>query len=99
MYRISRNPLYLFYTLMFLGLVMASLSLPLFFIWMIYNISTHLMTLREERYCLEHYTDSYRVYMQEVPKVARYRADTEGGSSGSPVLNNEWNLVALHHAC
>lgn len=31
-------------------------------------------------------------------KVVRYRADTEGGSSGSPVFNNEWNLVALHHA-
>ena len=28
----------------------------------------------------------------------RYTADTEGGSSGSPVFNNEWNLVALHHA-
>lgn len=28
----------------------------------------------------------------------RYTADTEGGSSGSPVFNNDWNLVALHHA-
>lgn len=28
----------------------------------------------------------------------RYTADTEPGSSGSPVFNNEWNLVALHHA-
>lgn len=28
----------------------------------------------------------------------RYRADTEGGSSGSPVFNNNWELVALHHA-
>lgn len=28
----------------------------------------------------------------------RYSADTEGGSSGSPVFNNQWNLVALHHA-
>lgn len=28
----------------------------------------------------------------------RYTADTEGGSSGSPVFNNQWNLVALHHA-
>lgn len=31
-------------------------------------------------------------------EVVRYRTDTEGGSSGSPVFNNEWDLVALHHA-
>ena len=30
--------------------------------------------------------------------VIRYTADTEGGSSGSPVFNNNWDLVALHHA-
>ena len=27
-----------------------------------------------------------------------YEADTEPGSSGSPVFNDEWELVALHHA-
>jgi endonuclease G len=27
-----------------------------------------------------------------------YLADTEKGSSGSPVFNNEWQIVALHHA-
>ncbi|HSN15020.1 MAG TPA: trypsin-like peptidase domain-containing protein, partial [Anaeromyxobacteraceae bacterium] len=27
-----------------------------------------------------------------------YRTDTEPGSSGSPVLDDAWNLVALHHA-
>lgn len=31
-------------------------------------------------------------------KVIRYRTDTEPGSSGSPVFNNSWELVALHHA-
>jgi len=31
-------------------------------------------------------------------KAIRYTADTEGGSSGSPVFNNEWQLCALHHA-
>ena len=30
--------------------------------------------------------------------VIRYRTDTEPGSSGSPVFNNNWELVALHHA-
>ena len=28
----------------------------------------------------------------------RYQADTEPGSSGSPVFDNLWQLVALHHA-
>ena len=27
-----------------------------------------------------------------------YRADTKRGSSGSPVLNDEWRLVGLHHS-
>lgn len=31
-------------------------------------------------------------------KVIRYTADTEPGSSGSPVFNDQWDLVALHHA-
>jgi V8-like Glu-specific endopeptidase len=29
--------------------------------------------------------------------VLQYLTDTEGGSSGSPVFNEEWGLVALHH--
>lgn len=28
----------------------------------------------------------------------RYRVDTDYGSSGSPIFNNKWQLVALHHA-
>jgi endonuclease G len=31
-------------------------------------------------------------------KFVRYEGDTEPGSSGSPVFNNLWQLVALHHA-
>lgn len=31
------------------------------------------------------------------PRV-HYRTATEGGSSGSPVFNQEWKLIALHHA-
>jgi V8-like Glu-specific endopeptidase len=29
--------------------------------------------------------------------VVQYLTDTEGGSSGSPVFDEEWQLVALHH--
>lgn len=31
-------------------------------------------------------------------KRVRYRTDTEPGSSGSPVFNNAWDLIAIHHA-
>jgi endonuclease G, mitochondrial len=30
-------------------------------------------------------------------KVLHYIADTEGGASGSPVFNDAWQVVALHH--
>jgi endonuclease G len=31
-------------------------------------------------------------------KFLHYAADTEPGSSGSPVFNDQWEVVALHHA-
>jgi trypsin-like peptidase/tetratricopeptide repeat protein len=30
-------------------------------------------------------------------RLLHYRAPTEGGSSGSPVFNQDWELVGLHH--
>ena len=30
--------------------------------------------------------------------ILHYSADTEPGSSGSPVFNDEWEMVALHHS-
>jgi endonuclease G, mitochondrial len=31
-------------------------------------------------------------------RYAQYEADTERGSSGSPVFNDQWEVVALHHS-
>ncbi|MDQ4033051.1 MAG: DNA/RNA non-specific endonuclease [Actinomycetota bacterium] len=35
--------------------------------------------------------------MEDAP-FAHYQADTEPGSSGSPVFNDRWEVVALHHS-
>jgi endonuclease G len=35
---------------------------------------------------------------QELDQFAYYEADTEPGSSGSPVFNDQWDVIALHHS-
>jgi len=37
------------------------------------------------------------VARDDTSQVLLYLADTEPGSSGSPVFNNEWEAIALHH--
>jgi endonuclease G, mitochondrial len=37
------------------------------------------------------------VARDETVQVLHYIADTEPGSSGSPVFNNDWEAIALHH--
>jgi len=34
----------------------------------------------------------------KLDRYAQYEADTERGSSGSPVFNDQWEVVALHHS-
>jgi endonuclease G len=41
--------------------------------------------------------ENHLVARDETLHVLHYVADTEQGSSGSPVFNNEWEPIALHH--
>ena len=36
--------------------------------------------------------------VDKLPRHLHYESDTAPGSSGSPVLNDQWEVVALHHA-
>ena len=38
------------------------------------------------------------VFVDPNKRVVQYLTDTEPGSSGSPVFDTQWNLIALHHS-
>ncbi len=44
------------------------------------------------------YSMNDNLLLDHEPPRIHYRAPTEGGSSGSPVFNQQWDLIALHHA-
>ena len=37
-------------------------------------------------------------FIDTAKRVVQYLTDTEPGSSGSPVFDTQWNLIALHHS-
>jgi protein-S-isoprenylcysteine O-methyltransferase Ste14 len=69
LYRISRNPMYLAYFILFLSCVMLTKSLLLLIILMAFQISAHWIILSEERWCISTFGDEYKTYMN---KVRRY---------------------------
>ena len=36
--------------------------------------------------------------LDQLPDFLHYETDTEPGNSGSPVFNDQWEVVALHHS-
>lgn len=69
LYRFSRNPMYVSYFLIFVGCAILTQSLLLFGIVLVFQICAHWIILAEERWCIEKFGETYRVYMK---KVRRY---------------------------
>lgn len=68
MYKLSRNPLYFTSLIVFLGIIIASLSWIILVLTIIYIITNHYIILLEERYCLKEYGEEYQKYKEKVPR-------------------------------
>jgi len=68
LYRISRHPQQLMFFVSFLGICIAIGSWLALFIQITSSVFLHFRILAEEKACLERYGDSYRDYMNRVPR-------------------------------
>jgi protein-S-isoprenylcysteine O-methyltransferase Ste14 len=68
LYRISRHPQQLAVSVSFLGIGIAIGSWPVFAFMILGVIGAHLKILAEEEACLEQYGESYRNYMERIPR-------------------------------
>jgi protein-S-isoprenylcysteine O-methyltransferase Ste14 len=68
LYRISRNPQWVALVLVFLGACIAVGSWTALTLTALAAVSLHFRILAEERSCLTQYGESYRAFMQRVPR-------------------------------
>lgn len=69
LYRFSRNPIYVGYFLMFIGVSLLIGSWFHLALTLVYQLAVHFLILSEERWCLEAFGQPYREYQR---KVRRY---------------------------
>jgi protein-S-isoprenylcysteine O-methyltransferase Ste14 len=67
-FRVSRNPIYVFYFILCIGIGVATASWLILSLAVISIALNHYIALAEERFCLEKYGDAYREYMNKVPR-------------------------------
>ena len=67
-YKISRNPMYFFATVGYFGASIASRSLTMFILVIVFSIVQHIHIKNEERYCINEYGKKYTDYMKKVPR-------------------------------
>jgi protein-S-isoprenylcysteine O-methyltransferase Ste14 len=66
LYKVSRNPMYVAYFIYFLGCAVMTSSLILLAILLAYQVSTHVIIVSEERWCVEKFGGEYSEYMKRV---------------------------------
>lgn len=65
-YRLSRNPMYVSYFLLFLGCGLLTQSLPLLLCLVVFQLTAHVLIRAEERWCVQHLGDAYVRYAERV---------------------------------
>ena len=65
-YRLSRNPMYVSYFLLFLGCALLTRSLPLLLCLAVFQLTAHVLIRAEERWCLRTFGAAYTRYMGRV---------------------------------
>lgn len=68
-YRLSRNPMYVAYFLVFLGCALLAGSGVLLGLVLVFQVAAHWLIRAEERWCLGQFGDAYRRY---IGRVRRY---------------------------
>lgn len=69
LYRLSRNPIYIGYFLIFIGVSLLISSWFHLVLTLVYQVAVHFLILSEERWCLEVFGEEYLGYQR---KVRRY---------------------------
>jgi len=68
LHRYSRHPVYLTQFLFFIGIGIASASWIFLLFAVLRTISSLMLAIPEERFCLEKYGNAYREYMERTPR-------------------------------
>ena len=83
-YRLSRNPLYVAATIVFVGICLATANPVLAGYLAIAVLLQHFMILAEERVCREKYGIAFESYMKRVPRYLKITV--RDGSCGSRIF-------------
>ncbi len=81
-FNITRHPIYLSEILLYLGLLMLSISLAAAVVWIIAILFLHYISRYEERQLLARFGEEYEQYMQEVPMWIPWLRKKRLGSPG-----------------
>ena len=66
-FNVVRHPIYLSEILLYLGLLMLSISLAATFVWVVAILFLHYISRHEEELLLARFGEEYEQYMQQVP--------------------------------